>query len=381
MCNAISDDLQLEDGLKNLKINRKICGKCAGSNGQPIVYIRKDDPPLCKECFLSQTVHKLRSAFGKNNVIKSGDKVCMAFSGGSHSCSLLRMIHECNSSNKRLRFVPHLIHLVYDENSAQKAKVFAQDLDFEIQLVPIPENSPLLKIKQFFAENQHNSSLSALEYFERWLKLKFLCQITESLDTKYLLTAECSNRLAVECLAGLVQGRGSNCSSEIAFSDVRFGSVTLVRPLYEMLATQVLFYLKLKELSPVNCLDSISDIVLSSDKPVSTIDRKSEELISYLQFGNFPSSVFNILRIASKLSDNSESYDRKCSICAASFSLQQDPHKLASDALDFSNSLCQPIDAPSSSLVDTPHSHQFCHACTINFDQLSTSMRSIFRDL
>jgi hypothetical protein len=62
------------------------------------------------------------------------------------------------------------------------------------------------------------------------------------LDCEKLFTAEDSTGVAIELLAGVAAGRGSNLSHRTAFRDRRHAAVTLLRPLREISAKELALY-------------------------------------------------------------------------------------------------------------------------------------------
>ena len=57
-----------------------------------------------RECFLNYSTHKFRSTFGKSRLIRDGQKVLVAFSGGQASVAMLHLITEVS-------FTLYLFHI------------------------------------------------------------------------------------------------------------------------------------------------------------------------------------------------------------------------------------------------------------------------------
>lgn len=90
------------------------CVKC--EDGVAVIMIGTNGT-FCKECFEKYFTHKFRASLGKHPIVRHGDRVAIAFSGGNNSCALLKLVTECLSPNtfKRLKFHPGAIFV--DETS------------------------------------------------------------------------------------------------------------------------------------------------------------------------------------------------------------------------------------------------------------------------
>ena len=53
----------------------------------------------CSECFNSYCIHKFRSSFGKHHVIRDGEPVLVAYSGGPSSCAMVQLINGVSTLN------------------------------------------------------------------------------------------------------------------------------------------------------------------------------------------------------------------------------------------------------------------------------------------
>ncbi|CAH8599651.1 unnamed protein product [Schistosoma mattheei] len=83
-----------------IKKNERLsyCIKC---QSQSSVLIRKDDPSLCKSCFIHHCLHKINMIFGKykltttqmnNSSNNNNNNMAIAYSGGQNSSTLLNLI-------------------------------------------------------------------------------------------------------------------------------------------------------------------------------------------------------------------------------------------------------------------------------------------------
>ena len=49
---------------------------------------------LCRNCFEAYCTHKFRMSFGKNRLVRDGEKALVAFSGGLSSTAMLHLVQE-----------------------------------------------------------------------------------------------------------------------------------------------------------------------------------------------------------------------------------------------------------------------------------------------
>ncbi|XP_019959121.1 cytoplasmic tRNA 2-thiolation protein 2 [Paralichthys olivaceus] len=109
MCQVDEDYLCELDRAEVPSVFKK-CVKCKEASAA--VVIRAGDT-YCRGCFKEYFIHKFRAMLGKNRIIFPGDKVLLAVSGGSSSCSMLSQVQEGLSQNahKKLRFIPGIVYI------------------------------------------------------------------------------------------------------------------------------------------------------------------------------------------------------------------------------------------------------------------------------
>ncbi|VDD78232.1 unnamed protein product [Mesocestoides corti] len=335
--------MSVPDGLVSIsgRSNVTNCIKCKGVNGVPAVFIRKDDPPLCNEallfawpflvcfcrtCFLSGCVHKFRSAFGKANIVRNRDAVALAFSGGASSLAMLQLAKMCHSTSqaRKLRFQPTVICLYdvgqpYPHKQEEAMKVVGFDYRIvrtdEVSVCDLNLNTmyctdscqsftiPLDKNEGDFVDQLSastaltNSALTAAEETLRWRRLKQLVLYTSrSLGHRFLLVGDNASQLAAQCLAGIAQGRGGSVAAELDFADTRFTDVTILRPMFNFLANEVVLFLRYAGLDAVIEPTLSLEQTLARGPGVNSIQRLTQDFISSLQFAGFPSTTKAVLR-------------------------------------------------------------------------------------
>ena len=85
------------------------CKKC--ENNAFVLLQRKD--PLCCGCLYDYCSHKFRATIGKSKLVKPGERVLIAFSGGPSSAAMIHMIKDGFNADqhRRLLFVPSILHI------------------------------------------------------------------------------------------------------------------------------------------------------------------------------------------------------------------------------------------------------------------------------
>ncbi|XP_053402056.1 cytoplasmic tRNA 2-thiolation protein 2-B-like isoform X2 [Mercenaria mercenaria] len=109
MCSVQDDDMPLKRPEKDESFGR-LCMKC---KEEPAVLITRVNDAFCRGCFQVYVTHKFRAAIGKTKLVRDGEHVLVAFSGGPSSSALLSLIQEGLSqrAHKKLRFKPGLIFI------------------------------------------------------------------------------------------------------------------------------------------------------------------------------------------------------------------------------------------------------------------------------
>ncbi len=114
------------------------CGRCGGD----VVYTRRySGESLCSSCFKESLVEKTKRTISKYGMIRYGERVGVAVSGGKDSLALLKILHELNDRNSS-----KLISLSVDEGvegyrdeAITHARVLAKELGVEHVVVSYKE--------------------------------------------------------------------------------------------------------------------------------------------------------------------------------------------------------------------------------------------------
>lgn len=346
MCNVEDDGL-----LKPLQTNKSTPGSACVKCGEPGILIIRIHDSFCKNCFQVYVVHRFRAAIGKSKLIRDGEHVLVAYSGGANSSALLHLIQDGLSerAHKKLRFIPTLLHvdecsilpLQEEEHQQLLQKVctlmtntgipsFLTKLELGLALTRTNENSepatdpslvwsvqdgtvPNCDTKATLKEKLKSvlnnlASASSKEDFIRNLRNQLLVCIARQMGFTKIITAECSTRLGVRILTDVAQGRGSQLALNTGFSDNRNGDVMFVRPVRD---------LNVKELTMLNTLFGVDSVfipcITTKGQTLASIEHLTETFVTGLQ-ADYQSTVPNIVKTSEKLGlPNSES--TKCLLC------------------------------------------------------------------
>ncbi|CAG5136041.1 unnamed protein product [Candidula unifasciata] len=354
MC-SIEDDGELRP-VKNdstQSLQEKKCVKC----DQPGVVVTRIHDCFCKSCFQVYVIHKFRAAIGKSKLIREGERVLVAFSGGANSAALLHLIQDglSDRAHRKLRFIPTVLHVdecgVLDVSSDARQELrqkiarvmlksgfpayivdFEQAIDIERKNMgtqngtdgvssdsgclvhdakdglstPAVDASQTNKLRSLVGSV---ASLTSQEDFVRHLRNQLIVCIVRQMGFSKVLTAECSTRLSIKILTDIAQGRGSQLSLNTAFCDQRNGDVLFVRPVRDLTSKELVMYNTLFEVDSV----FIPSITTKTAKD-SSIERLTETFVTGLQ-ADFSSTVANIVRTSEKLEPPDLENSQACVFC------------------------------------------------------------------
>ncbi|XP_022084114.1 cytoplasmic tRNA 2-thiolation protein 2-like [Acanthaster planci] len=362
MCQVDDEGISVLEKKPSLGVNPRDCMKC----GEKAVVIARIKDPFCRSCFLNYFTHRFRATFGKAKVIRDGDKVLLAFSGGQCSSAMVSLVKRGldQSTHKKLRFIPALIYI--DEGlvtgqskedratTCQRISHMMRETGFPWFIATLEEALGIpaqttVQMKspdacQAGASFHGNQDLSADELAG---KLEEICLETDctqeckdllasvtSLTAKQDLVSNLRHRLLIHkarqlgyhkvavgdsgtrlssgILSSLAKGKGAAIPVAMAFVDDRCSDVTFLRPMREFTSKEIAVYNALFN------VDSLFQPTLSTMAgEYASIDTLTETFVNDLQT-NFPSTVSTVFRTGEKMcsaeSDDPEAVKR-CSLC------------------------------------------------------------------
>lgn len=352
MC-SIAEIEQTEDNTKTSKRRSRRAkdktkssgeeGGCMKCPEKAVVLVRNGDP-LCKTCFLDYIVHKFRATIGKARVIRQGERVLLAVSGGASSCAMLDLVMRGLNKDavKKLRFQPGVLHIDEGEllgRTVEERKITKDSIENLASQAGFPFHCVMLE--NLFIGNTESACLSddvkdleisdqastqSSRIIELFNKVNTMTAKEDLLLHCYrwqlqktakehgydrIMVGDCSTSLAIRILSDVAQGRGSQLPFNISFEDDRT-EISIVRPLREFTKKEIEFY---------NCFNQVSSFsVPSFSTKASThasVNRLTQEFLLGLQAG-FPSTISTVVRTGDKLSSNvGNTCNEACSLCLA----------------------------------------------------------------
>ena len=117
-------------------------GDCSRCGERPSYYTRRySGESLCAPCFQETTVEKVRRTISKHGMLRRGERVGVAVSGGKDSLALLRILHEL-STREGSTGSSELVALTVDEGvegyrdeAIGHARALCEELGVELVLV------------------------------------------------------------------------------------------------------------------------------------------------------------------------------------------------------------------------------------------------------
>ncbi len=129
-------DLQLEQR-KDLKE-----GKCSWCGRKSVFFRKYEGKSLCKNHFCESIEKKVRKTVRKYIMIKSGDKICVAFSGGKDSSVVLYLLHKIVKNRRDIKIFAVSIDegiAGYRPDSLKIAKKLCENLGIEHHIYSFEE--------------------------------------------------------------------------------------------------------------------------------------------------------------------------------------------------------------------------------------------------
>uniref|UniRef100_A0A2A4JZ41 Cytoplasmic tRNA 2-thiolation protein 2 n=1 Tax=Heliothis virescens TaxID=7102 RepID=A0A2A4JZ41_HELVI len=295
------------------------CKKCESPH---TVILRKKDY-YCDECFMINTNHKFRACIGKNKILVPNENVLIGISGGVGSTVLMDLVYHGLSleNTKKLRIDPFFVHL-FGENRKDSAEAVIRQCkkyNFNVYIihlaeymnlnfdVPEPNCIPEAEEKKVKSFHDMLNSMPATAAKDFLLKVKrnLLVEFAKKVQCRIIFTAETTNTLAINLLTNLATGRGSQVQNDIGFCDVRDQPIKILRPIKDIGKEEMDYYVAIKQLSPVQDKDVISN----------SLQSVISSFVSDLQ-KDFQATISTVCKTADKIGNQDEPNKQvKCVIC------------------------------------------------------------------
>jgi len=345
MCSLTESELEPELVKQPLDLTvEQICKKC--KENPPSVNLRGNDT-YCKNCFLTSVHHKFRSTLGKNKAMRPGDLVCVSYSGGTASTSLVHLLKTgIESDQKKLLFKPSVLHVdegaVFNLDPDQRLNNIREKLnyiaDFEFKVYVSLLEDPT-RVVEFIADGdfdipiqgdlvtelydsiQNIKEASAKQEFLANLRRQAIVQGAQKMGCEKVFTAENATKISIDLLSGVSLGKGGNLAQETGFRDHRNENMMVLRPLRDVPGKELALYAQFHRLK------MFTDKTLGTgENSLFSIQKLTEEFLIGLQ-NDFPGTLSTVFRTSDKLQMQEEKDDLpRCIICAGGIDTCAEQH-------------------------------------------------------
>ncbi|HUI67952.1 MAG TPA: tRNA lysidine(34) synthetase TilS [Nitrospirota bacterium] len=246
---------------------------------------------------------KVKLTIERFGMLKPGERVLVAVSGGPDSVCLLSALRALSAELGVSLHIAHLDHMFRGRESADESLFVAR----LAEKLGTPVTIEQLDVPSFCRERGMSSQAGARE-----VRYGFLHRVAETIGASRIATGHTADDQAETFLMRLLRGAGVAGLS--AIPPVRDN---IIRPLIEVTRKDVLEYLQ------SNGLEYVSD--LSNIKPVYTRNRIRMEVLPVLKRFN-PRLVETLASTAALLRDEDEAAEACLSTMAAGVIVQEENH-------------------------------------------------------
>ena len=190
----------------------------------------------------------IRATIERHRLFSSGDRVLVAVSGGPDSVALLHVLHELRDEFQSHLEVAHLQHGIRGEEAKGDAK-FAAELAEKLELPFHLKEIDLPRMKS----NAGKGNIEALARAERY---RFFAEVVRKHNLNKVATAHTQDDQAETVLMWILRGTGMKGFGGMAPRrqlDIAVGdstdTLTMIRPLLEVPKSEILEYLKERNLA------------------------------------------------------------------------------------------------------------------------------------
>src|SRR5437867_2165512 len=288
----------------------KQCSKCKKSNA---IYFRNySGELLCKKCFIKSVEYKAKRTLSKFSMIKHGDRVAVAVSGGKDSLALLNILKNILSDVN-----PELVAITVDEGikgyrdeSLNIVKCFCSSIGVENRVVSFSELFGLsMDNAMEVRPSEKLSSCSMCGTFRR----RAIDQLAESCGVNVIATAhnldDYVQTFLINLFAGDIERIGWTYPEPVEYGS---GGLKKIKPLMEIYEKELVLY-AIQQNTPFQ-----SEECPYKDESIRTDIRNHLNNLEKSHPGIKYNAYNSILKIAKKLktTDSMISQERKkCLVC------------------------------------------------------------------
>lgn len=231
-------------------------------------------------------LNKVKKFIDKHQLIKRGDSLILAISGGPDSMALLHIMKELRGHLGLSIAAAHLNHSLREDAGAEEEMVRKQCLNWNI-----PFHARTVDVRNVAREEK-----KSLEEAGRDCRYAFFKELRAKLAANKIATAHHQDDMAETVLLHLLRGSGSK-----GLRGIMPGSGHLIRPLLAVNKTEIISYLK------VHTIEYATD--QSNDDLSFLRNRIRHSLIPALQQGYNPRIVEALNRLGETVREDNEAME------------------------------------------------------------------------
>jgi tRNA(Ile)-lysidine synthase len=248
----------------------------------------------------------------EHRLIKSGDRIIAAVSGGPDSMALLHILKNLSSARGFELVAAHLNHGLREEADAEAEFVGRYCIQWGIP---------------YYCRKVDVAALSkmekkSLEDAGRTARYQYFNELADKLNADRIATAHHGDDVAETVLMHLLRGSGIKGLRGILPANQR-----IIRPLLPVNKTEILAYLQEQHIE--YCLDS------SNDDPAYLRNRIRRQLLPYLQENYNPRIVESLQQLALLMKDENEALEEESARLWDKIIVEQKPDLIAIDSQIF----------------------------------------------
>ena len=174
---------------------------------------------------------KVREAVRRHQLLKKGDSVVVAVSGGPDSVALLYVLRSLSKELNLRLVIAHLDHMLRPDSSDDK--IFVEKLAAKLKIPVITDNIDIAKL----------AKKGSIEEIARDVRFKFLCSVAKKVKAEKIALGHTQDDQAETVLMRIIRGTGLYGLAGI-LPRRKMGDLEIIRPLIEVSRHQISAYLK-----------------------------------------------------------------------------------------------------------------------------------------
>lgn len=284
---------------------KAICDRC---DKKSAYYREYSGESLCGKCFSKSLREKVARTISKYSMLKYGDKVAVAVSGGKDSLSLLQMmVPICNKRGSNICAITIDEGIEgYRDESLDIVKKFASQMNVEHKILSYKELYDIsLEEALQLRRGRKMSSCSICGTFRR----RAIDVVAESVQANVVATAhnldDALQTFMINILAGDVERIGWAYPEPVAYAN----GLRKIKPLTEIYEHEIAFY------SLVNDIPFQSEECPHMNEGIRTEIREFLNKLEREHAGIKYNAYNTIVKIAKRIKESSDKEHGKCVLC------------------------------------------------------------------